>query len=501
MKRVLSVTVAVLLIVAMALGMSGCELGAPTDAQRPSACAHEGASKTVLKDASCTEKGSLHVECDVCKLNGEEDIPALGHQYSNPFAGCTACGLENPAAEAAAKKFFESAQAAGYSIRFTDLTVEVSYMVSGEKTTANVDLGEFDLIIDGDKVKFYADIRISQVEDGEKSAENSVIYGDGTYMYIKGMEDGEQKFDRVAYTEMLGDMEMPLPDMDTTVSGGSVEEMLDQLLGEMFDEETLAAWEQLLEAARKDSYVTAAQMLGACFVTADGKTFTLNTGVVKELNEALYTLTLSGVFDKYNGEGSFAKLKQSVIALGDKTIAAALKDLFEIAAEYGISEKLLMTTVNALVQYAAPDMEGFDLAAILASPEFQTMKLSDMLAGELEGMDFAMMVGMYFEEFGKMKVYDMLFDGTENAAMRAAVYELINTLADPEKLAVYFTLAADGSLDSFGIAFDRFMAVDDEGAIASVNGSIVVRLNGKLPADADKLVEEYDNYIKNNLAA
>lgn len=104
-------TIALLLALTMCLAVCGCQEAAqgstattaPNSTPAAStpvatACQHTTVTKTVIKEATCTQEGELQVTCDACGENHTETVEKLAHSFADATCTapktCTVCGAE-----------------------------------------------------------------------------------------------------------------------------------------------------------------------------------------------------------------------------------------------------------------------------------------------------------------------------------------------------------------------------------------------------------------------
>ncbi len=457
MKHLLTVCLSVLLVLAMTLALSGC-ISANTDTTTaPGGTTNAPGGTTTSGVPGCQEhifNGFVCVNCAAPKGISGEHITAL----------------------------LESLESEGYTLDFSGLT---SKQYEGGKLwdTQTISVGKLSALVKDGKLLF------SMVFSSEEEDQNVTFYGDGEYIYLStGSMNG---YDVYSYEEILGEVGAGTEDIPET------EEELKELLVSLIGQENLDQWTQVLENGQTGYLEWAAELFGNCFrVEADGKTFTLDMAALRQFNENAYTLTIPGLFDACYGEGNFSKLQGQLIDLGDMTLAKAIRELFAMAAERGISENMLVSTINAIL---AATGEEVDFGEMLDSSEFRTTTVADFVSSMMSEdgepqPDFKWdeLVAGYFGAVVDVKLYDLLC--AEDPEDAEYLYTFINELCSQEKLAVQLVLSPEGKLESAKITLNELVLPEDETSEIHFSGTISFALEGEISAEGPALKEKLEGW-------
>lgn len=341
---------------------------------------------------TCTAKGYTAHTCSVCKKGYTDTfVKENGHTYAN--GECSVCGAKDPTGVTDVNNFYftlaESVvNAKSFLVDLRDVDVRVTIVQTNEDETTNqgmfvtIDIMEaFVAIGENDEIsaKGEMEMHLKQVEYDENGDEiesetqeasmiSKFILQDGK-VYAYGEED-EMK----SYTyEVLN--------MDEEISA-TIESVLES--------EAFKQAQAILESVKnvEDSPLNKAfaDMVDYLYVkteTADGYTFTFNYDKLPELYTIITTETLDKVYERLNGEGSYAKLETDLIALLDKTVATALSEIYTEAAKWGLDYKAVYTLINTVMNMNKEEgADEFDIGTIIEQMnEIKVSELLDMAMG------------------------------------------------------------------------------------------------------------------------
>ncbi len=475
-------------VLVMSLALSACTQ-TPTTTD-PTVCQHEMCSEKVEKEAGCLEDGEKSVRCNTCGHVRRVAIPATGHQFVNGLSACTACGLPNSAGPEALKTLLESVTGENLYIQFSGVKLKVVSDVFNVNTL-DIRAGEMNMVLDGDQAKLYAQLDAVLEETGADI--QLFMYGDGQDLYIKSDANGVVTYRRSPYGADMGDVDVDMG--GSIVSGSTPEEIIDGLLGSVLDKDTLDQWKQIAEKSNEAYFTALAEFFGKAWIpSADGRLLILDLTALAEISNDLYNMKMPDLYDKYYGDGSYAKLKQDLLDLGNKTLDSALKSLFEIAREHGISEKLLITTVDAVL--TASGGEEFSLEALIDSEKFKKLTVGDViyqLMVEYPGFEYASFVNQLFDSCRQLTGYQLVFGNTGSSY--EMIYNLHNNvvaISEQENVQFYLELDEAGGLSSYGLLANGWKISEDARNSVTLTGEIYCIFEGQIPYGAQSLKQDCD---------
>lgn len=436
---------------------------------------------------TCTAKGYTTHTCSVCKKGYTDTfVKENGHTYAN--GACSVCGAKDPTGVTNVNNFYftlaESvANAKSFLVDLSDVDVRVvvEETIEDETTTQGmfltIDVMEAFVAIGEDNAisaQGEMEVHMKEVvydengdeiksETEEESAVSKFILQDGKlYAYA---ESGEMK--NYAYQVL------------------NVDEEISAAIEAALETEAFKKAQAILESVKnvEDSPLNKAfaDLVDYLYVkteTAESYTFTFNYDKIPELYTIVTTETLDKVYERLNGEGSYAKLEEGLIALLDKTVATALSEVYTEAAKWGLDYNAVFDLVNTVLNMNKEEgAEDFDVRTVIT--QMNEMKISELLdmamgAETSQREAYVQMIRNYLaqgKEMTLVSLAEMVMGMAQggNGGNGGAVQPMNATEEPTDPLLAYindFVAALKASPMSF--TTDKF------GALLSVNGALNV---------------------------
>lgn len=480
--------------------------------------------------ATCTTDGYTKKVCSKCGATIISDyVAATGHTYTDDITKCDVCGEANPEMIEIFNTLIQNCYAYGYTLTLTDatFTMENDRVYYGYKYTYSCTVDAAELYIsyeDGAIIIYgYGEVVANSRdydEDGELTYDyeftaSAVIYGDGEYIYLyvyqtEGDDDEYSFIERASYEYVLGDY------YDIIFADAEAIEQYNELIETCLEDELVQQWLAVMENNGELANQIAAEAFYTLFnskATESGYEFTLDIDNLAELNENLYTLTVSELIDEYLGEGTYSSLGSYITSIKDKSLYAVVTDLLLYGEDYGVTSDLVYTTINTLVAMYTGE-EGFDIESFLKDDSEETMVIGEMtiaeLLAELAGIDDYSVITEMLEEYGKINIYTYLFDSALLEGQSEEIYTTIKNLASGDIISLVFTTDKNFAVTSINLVLNNAGYVHTEYLGSTVSGgtydgndvdtdevdyAMAISVSGVLDVDYScNLPEGYDSY-------
>lgn len=436
---------------------------------------------------TCTAKGYTVHTCSVCKKGYTDTfVKENGHTYAS--GACSVCGAKDPTGVTNVNNFYftlaesvVNAKSFLVDLGDVDVRITVEQTMEGETVTqgmfVTIDVMEaFVAIGEDDAISAQGEMEVHlkqvvydengdeiQSETEEESVISKFVLQDGKlYAYA---ENGEMK--SYAYQVL------------------NVDEEISAAIEAALETEAFKKAQAILESVKnvEDSPLNKAfaDMVNYFYVkteTADTYTFTFNYDKLPELYTIVTTETLDKVYERLNGEGSYAKLEADLIALLDKTVSAALSEIYAEAAKWGLDYNAVFDLINTILNMNKEEgAEDFDVRTVIAQMnELKVSELLDMAMGAETSQKeaYVRMIQQYLAQGKEMTFVSLaeMFMGMAqggNGGNGGAVQPMNATEEPTDPLLAYindFVAALKASPMSF--TTDKF------GALLSVDGALNV---------------------------
>lgn len=149
------------------------------------ALGHSYSEYTVVKEPTCTEKGSKEAVCSVCGSKDTEDIPMTEHTYSeftivkNPT--CTEKGKQEAVCSVCGDKKTEDIPMLGHKLGEWEIAKEATYYTQGKKVQKCTVCGE---IVNSDNYELSADEKLALMYS-IYDVRTEISSGSYVYIYFK----------------------------------------------------------------------------------------------------------------------------------------------------------------------------------------------------------------------------------------------------------------------------------------------------------------------------
>ncbi len=415
--------------------------------------------------ASCTEGGYKIYKCDSCLMEETRDqTPAAGHKYDESTGICSVC---NKSESAFIKALLESMYTDKYTLKLTDFSIvsKTKDVSSGEvKNNGNyrIDLAELVISVEGELVKLYGNGKVIYYSaEGDTESQELVLYGDGYDIYAKASSSSQLKpnIRKYSYDYFIKN----ITGAEAGATGSNVD-ILTAILGEELAEK----WTALMDSSSEELYAVLYTIFNDMFADNGDNTYSFNPQVLKALNDNLYTYTIAELVDVYYGEGTYAKLKSTILDAENKTMEELATAIFEYAEKNGIAEDMAFATVDAILGYMTG--EEVDFRAMLDDPDFGSVTLSQMLeamtTNENEEYTFvyADFINARLSVVEEYKFYSLITVSEENARY---FHDMIGSIAD--SLNIVITTDEAGAVQNIALTIEGFEAVVYKYAVSAPN--------------------------------
>ncbi len=444
-------------------------------------CPHDETDDTVVAP-TCDKSGYTEKLCKTCgKTLIADTASALGHNGSP----CTVCGYVFEAPEL----FYYNLIANNTSLSSPALVIKDVKLTISESSTLELTFAELGIITSGDALEAFGNCTIKAASVNEGTTVTTVVSGaavltDNTLYISFDNGDGiDAESISAAY---------PI----TAVEGG--EELLAKLEGiypaisGMLEGDLLASAGTMLEQNKFTIDEAMKSIVDEIFSvngSAAGYTLTFKAGKLLEVNELLYTSTVSELADMLLGEGFYAELPQTLGAFLDMTVSqlvlaakssgfdvnTAIDSVFAVLEEAGLAADLGMTADELKNEITLGETSSKQIGAIIVD-------YINMANNVEPGSEDAMTVATL-----KLDIKDLL-----DSYKDENVYSLITGETDPEMLA-----ETKASVDNFITEFDKTSVVEIHTDMNSrfVNATLVMNDFDGVSANVELLpeyVSEFD---------
>ena len=477
---------------------------------------------------TCTAKGYTVHTCSVCKKGYTDTfVKENGHTYAN--GECSVCGAKDPTGVTDVNNFYftlaESVvNAKSFLVDLSDVDVRITAeQTMGASETINqgtfitidvmeafVAIGENDEISAKGEMEMhfkqvYYDENGDEIESQthEESVVSKFILQDGkVYAYAEAVE-----MKSYAYQVL---------DMDEEISA-TIESVLET---EAFKkaQAILNNVKNVKDSPLNKAFADLVDYLYVKTETADSYTFTFNYDKLPELYTIVTTETLDKVYERLNGEGSYAKLETDLIALLDKTVATALSEIYTEAAKWGLDYNAVFDLVNTVVNMNKPEgAEAFDVRTVIA--QMNEIKVSELLDMAMQAPApqkeaYVQMIQQYLAQGKQMTLVSLaeMIMGTAQGGNGGAVQPMNATEQPTDPFLAYindfvtafkaspmsFTtdkfgalLSIDGALnvEDYNINLEQFGGTD---VTANAKGTLRFVVNGTSTSDYSNIIAEIE---------
>ncbi len=462
-------------------------------------CEHEYAVKEQVV-ATCTTGGYTLKECTKCQKTVTEDIvTAKGHVFNGALSACSTCGAKNVNFNKAIRNLLASVVADGYTVKLEGfkITGTTTYPLEDNKVVTEINIeikvGEAYLSVKDEKVTAYLNGKLEYTVEGEKGSGEVQIYGDGeyAYLYVTGGEvdeylSPEAYYLTIAYDAIISQLSFGMDDdykeeggfnggviigggasgsiskderknaRMSSAMGGMDVSSIGMMLSQLAMVPQVQAVIDMIEAKEAAAY----DMIGHVFLsmfdaktTETGYTFTLNTQKFIDFNEALYTLTVDKLIDKYFGEGTFESVKKFALSLETLTVREAATKVMAFADANGFTTDTIFTAIETVLSMSGKEISIRDL---IDSEEYGDLTILEL-------------VGSYAEMLGKIEYAKVVGDAFD-ACKEINLYKLMNS--DVEEGDIDIAETVYGAYNAYFKAFSVVITTDKDLTIQSIESKL-----------------------------